>query len=76
MNAAYLETDARAASNKNGEFLRKLYGDENASLVTRGFLAGYADVLTALKGSRYAFEFLHLIADELQEKQNKRERVA
>jgi hypothetical protein len=76
MKANYLEGDARAASIKNGEFLRQLHGDEKVTLVIRGFLAGHADVLTKLKGARYAYEFLQLVCDEIQSKQNERERAA
>lgn len=76
MNANYLESDARAAANKNGDFLRRLYGENNSALVVRGFLSGYADVLTRQKGARYAYEFLQLVCDEIQSKQNERERAA
>lgn len=76
MNANYLESDARAAANKNGDFLCRLYGENNSALVVRGFLAGYADVLTKQKGARYAFEYLSILADEIQSRQNEKERAA
>lgn len=76
MKTDYLESDARAAANKNGDFLCRLYGENNSALVVRGFLAGYADVLTKQKGARYAYEFLQLVCDEIQSRQNEKERAA
>lgn len=76
MKTDYLESDARAAANKNGDFLCRLYGENNSALVVRGFLSGYADVLTKQKGARYTYEFLQLICDEIQSRQNERERAA
>lgn len=75
MNANYLEGDARRAAIKQSEFLRQMYGDK-VDLLLRGFLSGFADVLSERKGERYTCEYLWLVADELQAKQNKRERAA
>lgn len=75
MNANYLEGDARRAAIKQSEFLRQMYGDK-VDLLLRGFLAGFADALTERKGARYSFEYLSILADEIQSRQNEKERAA